>query len=445
MKIRAYSSTSLAILVGIAASGSMICETAFAQAPRTLYLYNSTPGRGRGFQAAAVAKPWGNGNIRATRSRTIDYEGASVQEIDSKNFAEGVRFDLNSPLDLTPYQEQGFLRLRLRFRNAQPAGMPEGGFPGGGFPGGGFPGGGFPGGGFPGGGFPGGGFPGGGFPGGGFPGGGFPGGGFQPNSTPVPAPNDQLNPVWIHNAQFTPPQNGALPQFGAPGFPGMGEVGPDGLGVPTGPPPQKTDITELRVTFMRETGVTVGRIPIDLEEVQSDANGWRLFILPIRDTTSTKNAAGMVKRILLSSDREDKFYLAQAALAVETGKMTVSIRPTQDPAGTQIGEIVAKPGRITLVADVEAGTADPSIEWDFDADKTGNLPAPALNAGAFAQPTIDGTTAPEIVGPRIDARGITATFDYPNEEQNYRVQVTVRDKTGKKAPATASVLVKIRG
>jgi len=258
-----------------------------------------------------------------------------------------------------------------------------------------------------------------------------------------------LKPLWIHNAQFTPPGNGALPQFGGPIFNSDTERAgdPAAAGVPTGPIPQSTTIKELRVTFIRETGVTVGRIPVDLEATQPDANGWRLFILSVRDMKSTADAAGPVTRILLTSDNEDKFYLAQAALAVETGKMTVSIRRSQDPAGTQTGEIEVKPGRISLVADLEAGTGDPTIEWDFDADKNGNLPAPAINGGGFmGQPAPEGgAPAPELTGPRIDARGLVATFDYPNEEQNYRVQVTVRDKTGQKEPVTASLLVKVRG
>jgi hypothetical protein len=48
-------------------------------------------------------------------------------------------------------------------------------------------------------------------------------------------------------------------------------------------------------------------------------------------------------------------------------------------------------------------------------------------------------------GPRVDARGLIGKFEYPAEEQNYRVEVTVRDRSGKKQPVTASLLVKVRG
>jgi hypothetical protein len=57
-----------------------------------------------------------------------------------------------------------------------------------------------------------------------------------------------------------------------------------------------------------------------------------------------------------------------------------------------------------------------------------------------------GEGAPVVpAGPRVDARGLTAAFTYPNEEQNYRVEVTVRDKSGAKKPVTASIIVKVRG
>jgi hypothetical protein len=47
-------------------------------------------------------------------------------------------------------------------------------------------------------------------------------------------------------------------------------------------------------------------------------------------------------------------------------------------------------------------------------------------------------------GPRIDARGLSARPDWPNEEQNYRVEITVRDRSGRKDEVKASLLVKVR-
>jgi hypothetical protein len=48
------------------------------------------------------------------------------------------------------------------------------------------------------------------------------------------------------------------------------------------------------------------------------------------------------------------------------------------------------------------------------------------------------------VGPRIDARGLSARPEWPNEEQNYRVEITVRDRAGRKDEVKASLLVKVR-
>ncbi|MDQ3814595.1 MAG: hypothetical protein M3347_11665 [Armatimonadota bacterium] len=275
--------------------------------------------------------------------------------------------------------------------------------------------------------------------------------------------------------------------------------------------PQRTAITRLQVTIMLEKGVMAGAIDIpDLQKVEADDGGWRVFGLALKDMRSTPEASGPAHSILLTSDKEDIFYLAQMALVEETAKISVSIRRPTDPPGTQLAEITVKPGAITLVADVEAGTADPIIEWNFDADNVGNLPRTNLGgfgrrgrrgrggmqggmpggmggmeggmqggmpggmegqpggfgnfggpptssegAGGFpGAPGFPGAQGSEggmggmptvPLGPRIDARGLVAKFEYPNEEQNYRVEVTVRDRTNKKEPVTASLLVKVRG
>ena len=500
---------------------------AHAQSPRTIYLYNSSLGTAPAGVLGAQTGPWGNGEIKPTR-QPVEYEGASVLEVTTKNFAEGARFDFKSPVNIDAYRDKGFIRLRLKFA----ADGRGGGFGGGGFPGGdprgggGFPGGGFPGGGFPGGGFPGGGFPGGGFPGGdprgggGFPGGGDPrGGNFGGRFGALPSLNGenlaafgvesgnfkwidapQNATKWRSSAQFGAP--GALPPIGGQGggFPGGGFPGGDprgGFGGPDdgrgggfpggsfGAPAQKTDISELRVTIVRENGALVGVIPIDLKKSTPDDGGWRLFVLPISDMKATPGSSGPAQRVVLTSDVEDTFFMAQAALVIETGKMEVSIRSTDAPEGSQVAEITVKPGPLTLIADVEAGAADPQVEWNFDADGVGNLPLPATPGGdprgGFGGDPRDGgfggdprggfggdprggfggdprggfggdprgggfgNGAVEITGPRVDARGLTATFTYPNEEQNYRVEVKVTDKSGKKAPVTASILVKVRG
>lgn len=463
------------------ASGLAI-SSAHAQNPRTIYFYNASLGTAPASVLGAKTAPWGNGEIKPTR-QLVAYEGAGVLEITTRNFAEGARFDLKTPVNIDPYLENGFIRLRLKFADdTSVAGGPGSAMGEGGFPG------------------QGGGFPGGGFPGGGFPGGGFPnGGGFRNQSGVGLAPQTRVN------AQFGAP--GALPQLGGPGsFPGQGgfpgQPGMDGgfPGQMAGPPPQTTQISELRITLVRENGVIVGRVPIDLMTLTPDDGGWRLFVLPLKEMKQTPGASGPVQRVIMTSDDEDTFFMAQAALVIETEKMEVSIRPTDAAEGSQMAEVTIKPGPITLIADVEAGAADPQVEWNFDADNVGNFPPPTppggfpgaeggfpggapgggfpgavpgggfpggapggfpgrpggagipggapgggFPGGGFPGGVAGGDGAVEIAGPRVDARGLTATFTYPNEEQNYRVEVKVTDKSGKKDPVTSSILVKVRG
>ncbi len=490
--------TNLRALTGLTlVAAGIAIPNARAQSPRTVYLYNASLGSAPAGVSSAKTAPWGNGEIKATR-QPVEYEGASVMEVTTRNFAEGARFDLKTPINIDSYIEKGFVRLRLKFAADTTV---AGGFPG--QDGGGFPGG-PDGGGFPGG-PDGGGFQGGGFQG---DGGGFGGRGrFRGNQL--------ITPHTQANAQFGAP--GALPQFGGRpggggfpggpgGFQGGGFPGGDGTdggfpGAAMGPAPQKTDITDLRVTLVRENGVLVGNVPIDLEKTTPDDGGWRLFVLPINQMKATPGSSGPVSRVVLTSDEEDTFFMAQAAIVIETGKMEVSVRPTDAPEGSQMAEITVKPGAVTLIADVEAGAADPQVEWNFDADNVGNFAPPTPPGGFPGGPDGGGFDPrgggfpggpggfpggpggfpggpggfpggpggfpggpggfpgagglpdggalgpdgmPVAMGPRVDARGLTATFTYPNEEQNYRVEVKVTDKSGKKEPVTSSIIVKVR-
>lgn len=412
---------------------------AFAQvqdssmSPRSVYFWNSAAGT-QGLKAgvdSARAGDWGNGEQKLARD--VKYEDADTLKITTRGLREGVRFDLKTPLDITPYRSEGYVRLRVRFHDSpqqNPGGQGGAGDPG------------------------------------------------DPGMTPgMPGATPGFGGAMVQpNFQMAPlPPLGAM--GGAGGFPGMpGMEG--GMMVPTGPTPQDTPITEFLVTFILENGVMEGSIDvpkqwdktrlIDFDKVRPDAGGWLLFTLPLKEMRSTPNASGALKRMVLSGDYQDSFWLTQAALVVETGAMQVAIRKLSDAPGTQTAEITVRPGAITLVADVEAGAADPAIEWNFDADNVGNLPIklpegaqpggqmpggfpgadpgdPGADPGMMpgGMPGEGAVVVP--LGPRIDARGLVAKFEYPNEEQNYRVEVTVRDRAGKKEPVTASILVKVRG
>jgi hypothetical protein len=213
-----------------------------------------------------------------------------------------------------------------------------------------------------------------------------------------------------------------------------------------------------------------GRITIN-PAAGRNAGGGQTLLLPLRDMRSTPGAGGSVRRLILTGDRSATFGLEQIALVTETNQITASIRRTSDAPGTQLQEITVNPGRgTTLIADVEGGTSDVVVQWNFDADQTGAYPPPATagaGRGAAARGNVTGPGGPGarggtpgmsgtaivpgavpgagmVVRPRVDAVGLSAQPNWPDEEQNYRVEITVTDRSGKKAPVKASLIVKTR-
>ena len=454
----------------------------------TTYLWDSG-----GQVAISRVGTWGNGVGQITRALT--YNGDDVLEMTTRNFNEGVSFEFSPPVNLNDYKTEGYLRLRLRFQEAVTA-MP-GGFSG-------------------------------------------EGSGSSSSSSsgfggPSMSATNQMAPGFGRNSEGGSSSEGSSDGSGrggrgrgGRGRRGRGSSG--GFGGMRGALPQETKIHRMMVTFVLEKGVASGTIdlPTDLSKVQPDDAGWRLFLLPVTDLKFTPGATGQAQRMIVTSDARDTFYMAQSALVVETGQMSVNIRRPTDPLATQLGELTVKPGLVTLVADVEAGTADPLIEWNFDANNVnpdiamrraplggpggfpgnpegtpgggfggapggfggptpggfGGAPGGGFGGptpggfggapgGGFGDPTPDGgfggptpgggfgsssgqfgapgglfggENGPSMIpaGPPVDARGLVAKFDYPNEEMDYRVEVTVTDRAGKKAPAKASILIKVR-
>lgn len=371
-------------------------------AARTIYVYNA------GAPPTAKLGAWGNGD--AASSQEYTYNGDGVVKIRSRNFYEGARFDLTEPIDLEPYKRDGYLRLRLRFKpqaraktegdkatTNQPL-PPE--FGGDAAP---------------------------------------PGFGREQGRVDLPNLNDLVEADAF--AQFGQMPAPNAPRPGGAGMPPLGGNPRGGGG--RGGGRQQTTITRLRLAFQHDQGVTVGSTPVSIDALSPDAGGWRILFFPLREMRSTADVQGLVRRVVLSTDNDDTIWLAQLALVIETGKMRVAVRRASDEIGAQIADVTAKPGPLALVADVESGIADPIIEWNFDADNVGNLPPAALSPPPLAN--AGGEEAAPVYVNRIDARGLQATYDYPNEEQNYRVEVTVRDRTGKKTPVKASLLVRVRG
>ena len=371
--------------------------------PPSIFFWNS----GGGTDYVKPPAKWGNGDF--STSRSVRFDTLETLQVTTRNLREGVRFDLKKPLDLTPYMDQGFLRLRVQFNS------------GGGYGRGGF---------------------------GGFGGRGRRGGGGDRGGVGDFAPAPLMQPHTQSAAQMLPPFGGA------PGDP------PDAGGfnpVPQGPPRETTEIDHLQLTLVLDKGVmsTVVEIPksrgsdtnVDTRRAHADDNGWMLFLVPLKSFQTTPGATGNLQRVILTSDNEDTYYLSQLGIVIATDKMTVAIRRQGEPIGTQEGQITVKPGRLTLVADVQAGDGDPLVTWDFDADHPTTPPPSAQGAEPGMPPDAMPFGGPQTqapAGPSVDARGMVVTHNYPNQEQNYRVEVTVHDRTGKNPDVKASLLVRVR-
>lgn len=373
---------------------------------RTVYLWD-----GSGATDSRVAvRGWGNGGAKPKTA--VDYPSRSALEVTTRNFYEGARFVLSPPLDLTPYRANGFLRLRLRSENnAMQSSLPansSSGRPG--------------------------------FPGsapGSAPGG-FPGA-FTPGGAPTTAPG-VYNPI-------PSPTAGTKPD----------------------PSHELAPIEQIQVVMHLEKGALFGQFAFGSStesSVRFDQFGWQSFVLRLSSLRATPNASGALRSVVLSGNSEGTFQIGQLALA-PGGNNSVSIRRTTDAPGTQQTELTIAPDTIlNLVADVETGDADSQIEWNFDADKSGSLPAanpeqpingspdgsiPARTTGAGSVPGMPGSF-PGMPGgsgialdvPRLDARGVVASFTYPNEEQDYRVEVTVLDRLTRRELGKASLLVHVR-
>lgn len=243
---------------------------------------------------------------------------------------------------------------------------------------------------------------------------------------------------------------------GAPRMGGMGAMG--GMGGMMMAPPQRTSIQRFQVTMVLDRGTMSGGVDFSMQRVRADDAGWRLLTVPLTDMRATPGASGRVRRVIITTDKEDTWYLGQAALSVDTKKIAVSLRQAKDAPGAQIAEITLAPGPVTLVADVEAGASDVSVTWNFDADNAGApAVAPAAGMGGPNEVGMAGPGGPMMGGApegmggsgfggaRVDARGLIAKFEYPAEEQDYRAEVTVTDRSGAKKPVTAQILVKVRG
>ncbi|HEX8234966.1 MAG TPA: hypothetical protein VF600_03335 [Abditibacteriaceae bacterium] len=368
--------STLAVLVATTLSPAMPSSItqAHAQTPSTLYVWDGS------VASAARVAPWGNGTAQQAG------RGSNALQVTTHSFYEGVRFDLNTPIDIEPYKQTGFWRIKVQMRGASP----------------------------------------------------FGGGGRRTAALPDAAALDgetstrsqaRMSPQVETNVQFQ-----QRPQRGG----GGARQGGRGQQAPT--------LTQLQLTAVLDQGTMSGRVAVNAP-TRGNAAGGQTLLIALRDMRPTPGASGAVRRLILTGDRSATFGLEQIALVTETDRITASIRRASDPQGTQLQEITVKPGRdTTLVADVEGGTSDLLVQWNFDADNTGAFPLSATAGGRGAGPVAGGLPGAAMANvPRVDAIGLSVQPNWPNEEQNYRVEITVTDRARRKAPVKASLLVKARG
>ena len=387
----------------------------------TIYIWDA------GGVGQATPSSWGNGDAKEATERG----GASVLNITTRNFYEGARFDFKTPVNLDAYREDGYLRMRVRLGSVRSTRGGRGGaMPGMGMPG-------------------------------------MPGGGMMPGMGGA-APG------------MMPGMPGAAPGMETPsGAPGMG--GRTSWRSSRGRTATPV-LNQMQAIVMLDKGALFGRVEIN-PRARPASDGFQIVMVRLNDMRPTPGAEGAARRLILTGDKEATFALGQASFVVESDDIAVSIRRESEPVSTQTGEITVRPNMpFNLVADVEAGVSDVEVSWNFDADNAGlplpksqnargggmpGMPGGFPGAGGMAMPgagmpmgmpgAMPGAGMPGMGVPgmpggmggaapaeRVDDTGLSAQLKFPNEEQDYRVEVTVHDRAGKKEDAKASILVHVR-
>lgn len=438
-----------ALMAGVLATCALMTLPVLAQVVgnRTIYLWDGTGATERSVRLGA----WGNGDFEVEKN--VEGRAQNVLEVRTRNFYEGVRFQFAQPLSLENYRQSGLLRFRLRSEKASTQlNMPGGSASLG-----------------------------------------------VPSATPNPNPyassafNPYASPTGINPTGNPYASPGGFPDS-PDGFPGSsgGSSGRSRSGASGATPtPTPPSINTIQVVMRMERGALFGQFAFDEKSARPDLRGWQTFVLPLSQMRATPDASGGLRTVVISGNREGTFDLAQLALVPNASSSSVSIRRANDPVGTQQTTIEVQPGPLNLVADVESGGNDVVVEWNFDADNTGALLAPPLDVlprttptpGApgspfggspypgslygnpqpgsppayggsrpgsssggspFGSPSGSNASSIQIRGERLDARGHTAQVQLPNEEQDYRVEVTVKDRTSLRETGKASVIVKVR-
>jgi hypothetical protein len=203
---------------------------------------------------------------------------------------------------------------------------------------------------------------------------------------------------------------------GGPGMPGT-PGGPGGFGAGGTTQPKEPKIFKhLRVVMYLEQGaIGVDRWKVDFEDV--DEKGWATVDIPLSAFKPQPLPGGKVKRILISGDApKTKFWVGQIRLVIDHGPMSVRILANGKPAQ---GSRLKLDEDIEFVADVDYGTADVLVLWDFDEDD-------GIDDRVVGNPTT----------PLMVKRKFGGADDY-------KITVTVIDLRYRKPPLTVQVEVKV--
>jgi len=265
---------------------------------------------------------WGFGEVNRDETNLYDLDATESLHVVTYDSFQGARLDLDNLLDLTPYRQNGYLVVRIKFADWMPATGATGGSGGGGS--------------------------------------GFGGGSSSRMGT-------------RSSGYFGGALGGGLGGLGPGGAGGPGGLG--GAGGPgSGSEPASVGLAYLSVRLFLEKGALgVAKFEVDFED--TDEQGWTAVRIPFKQMKAPAGTGGKLKRITIAGDTEDEFYLGQVKLVQETERMEVKVSANGKAAtermvnGKRVIEIdLIEDEEVTLDAEVTAGTADPDVYWNLNVD-----------------------------------------------------------------------------
>lgn len=165
-------------------------------------------------------------------------------------------------------------------------------------------------------------------------------------------------------------------------------------------------VRNLRLVLFTDAGQMIAHaVPVGV--MPKDERGW----LPVTVALSQmKGASGakQVRAVGIFADESDVFYLGRVRLLADSKPVEVTVKA--EPLFARTDEVV------TFEASLRGGAVDPRISWDFDKGD----------------------------GVKQEALGKEVKYVYKTPG-DYLITCTVTDKAGVRAPATATVGIRVEG